>query len=120
MRIRCLLGHEWRQVPWFKPMDLDHRWRQPEKMCMRCFKEWRKSYSFIITSIEGPGIGYYMAPYYEGQTPPKGWDSWGAYNKHCREEMLKTLRKERRFQSQCSNVKKTAMSIISYRDESIT
>jgi len=78
MKLRCLFGHKWRAVPWFKPRDFDHQWWRPDYMCMRCFKEKRRAI-LRVTSVEGPGIGYYGPPYYEGQSPPPGCTSWKEY-----------------------------------------
>lgn len=92
MKIRCLFGHKWRAVPWFKPRDFDRDWRRPEKMCMRCFKEWRTRVVLRITSAEGPGIGYYGPPYYEGQTPPEGYESWAVYRQEGIDKLLKRVK----------------------------
>lgn len=79
MNIKCLLGHQWRAVPRFKPRHLKDRHNLPDKICLRCFKEKRTRYVLIVKSIEGPGLGYYMGPQWEGQNPPAGYDSWDEY-----------------------------------------
>ena len=76
--MRCLFGHKWQELPWFKPLDGD-RITNPTKICMRCFKTWRKKYFLIVRSIEGPGWRYYLPPHWEGQSVPEGCDSWTDY-----------------------------------------
>ena len=80
MKFRCLFGHTWREMEKFKSRAgyRDNR-TNPEKICMRCFKMWRRRVAFYIESAEGPGFGYYGPPYYQGQRPPEGYSSWKEY-----------------------------------------
>jgi hypothetical protein len=78
MKIRCLFGHNWREVPKFKPRDSKH-WSNPTKVCLRCFKQSRKRYDIIVESAAGPGWRYYLPPHWEGQSVPKGYSSWEEY-----------------------------------------
>jgi hypothetical protein len=94
MKLRCLFGHKWRELEWFKPRDYDDRWWKPDAMCMRCFKEKRKAV-IRITSIEGPGIGYYGPPYYEGQPPPKDCASWKEYRERMNRARDKLIERAR-------------------------
>jgi hypothetical protein len=94
MRLRCLLGHKWRKLEWFKTRYFDTQWWRPDAMCMRCFKEKRNA-AIRITGIEGPGIGYYLPPLYEGQPPPPGCASWKKYRERmnkARDELLRSCK----------------------------
>lgn len=78
MKIRCLFGHNKRLMPkLWREGERDTGRPGPSKACTRCGKLWYDYFMWIPT-IEGRRF-VSVFPYYEGQTPPHGYDSWTAY-----------------------------------------
>lgn len=92
MKIRCLFGHDWRALPWFKPLD-DDPFTNPTKICMRCFKTWRQRYVLVVRSVEGRGWQYYLPPHWEGQSPPEGYVSWTEFRERMEQAKKNLIRK---------------------------
>lgn len=91
MKLRCLLGHSWRDMP--RLMELEPRRPGPKKACTRC-GALKYDYVMFVPSPER-SLFSNLGPHYEGQTPPKGFDSWSEYHKKIRDDIQKTLRKMR-------------------------
>lgn len=91
MKLSCFFGmHDWRDLPRFKCRDYHDQWTNPTKICRRCFKQWRQRVALHVGSIEGPGLGWHMPPFWEGQSPPACCESWTEHRK-CRDTALKNL-----------------------------
>lgn len=93
--MKCFGFHKWRKMPWMKTRDASPK---PDKACVRCGKI-RYDWVMYIHSAEGPGMGYYLPPFWEGQTPPEGFSSWKEVSERRQEslkKMLADMREERR------------------------
>lgn len=73
MKLKCLLGHRKRVMPWLFQRDGT---RGPAQACTDCGKLWY-DYNYTVVPIEGT---WFRRPMYEGQRPPHGHESWKAYH----------------------------------------
>ena len=67
----------------------------PVKACTRCSKLWY-DYAIWIGTVEGRRYNSEL-PYYEGQTPPKGYKTWEDYRVRCYAERIAFAKKKWRF-----------------------